>query len=143
MIQRIQTIYLLLVAVCGIVVCCVPPFVLTTAQDAAEQMFMPVTFGEYWALYILPAVYALIALVDIFLFKKRMLQVRICIFNFVLMLGYYALLGMYLWFAKQHGLEWYLNWTAALPLVSVILTFMAMRRISADEALVRAADRIR
>lgn len=143
MIQRIQTIYLLLIAVCGILLCCIPPFVLTTAADAAEQAFIPVAFGDYWAIYVLSAAFAVMALVIIFLFKNRILQVRLCFFNFGLMLGYYALLAMYLWFAKQHGLDWYLNWSASLPLVGIVLGFMAIRRISADEALVRAADRLR
>lgn len=143
MIQRIQTVYLFLIAVCGIVLCCIPPFVLTTAADAAEQAFIPVTFGSYWALYVLSAAFAVMAAAIIFLFKKRVLQVRLCFFNFGLMLGYYALMAMYVWFAVQHGYEWYVNWSACLPIVGIILDFMAIRRISADEALVRAADRLR
>jgi hypothetical protein len=41
------------------------------------------------------------------------------------------------------GADWYLTVWAALPLVNIILTMMATRRILKDEALVRAADRLR
>ena len=39
--------------------------------------------------------------------------------------------------------EWYLTMWSAIPLVNVVLTMMATRRILKDEALVRAADRLR
>ena len=41
------------------------------------------------------------------------------------------------------GADWYLNVWAGLPLVCIVLSMMATRRILKDEALVRAADRIR
>ena len=39
--------------------------------------------------------------------------------------------------------DWYLTVWAAIPLVNIVLTMMATRRILKDEALVRAADRLR
>jgi hypothetical protein len=41
------------------------------------------------------------------------------------------------------GADWYINVWAAIPLVNLILLMMATRRILKDEALVRAADRLR
>jgi hypothetical protein len=41
------------------------------------------------------------------------------------------------------GADWYLTVWAALPMVNIILSMMATRRILKDEALVRAADRLR
>ena len=41
------------------------------------------------------------------------------------------------------GAEWYLNVWAAIPMVNIVLLMMATRRILKDEALVRAADRLR
>lgn len=95
----------------------------------------------------------LLALVVIFLFKRRLLQARLNIMNVVLCLGYYALLALYVAFVVKGyepigemtmtGADWYLNVWAAIPLVNVVLTMMATRRILKDEALVRAADRLR
>ena len=73
--------------------------------------------------------------------------------NVVLCLGYYALLALYVaYIVKGYepigeqtlaGADWYLTVWAAIPLVNMVLTMMATRRILKDEALVRAADRIR
>ena len=95
----------------------------------------------------------LLALVVIFLFKRRLLQARLNIMNVILCLGYYAMLALYVAFVVKGyepidetnlaGAEWYLNVWAAIPLVNIVLTMMATRRILKDEALVRAADRLR
>ena len=44
---------------------------------------------------------------------------------------------------KMAGADWYINVWAAIPAVNIVLTMMATRRILKDEALVRAADRLR
>ena len=105
----------------------------------------------------------LLALVVIFLFQRRLLQARLNIMNVVLCLGYYALLALYVAYIMKgyepidfptsefssplkgdlEGIQWYLTVWAAIPLVNVVLTMMATRRILKDEALVRAADRLR
>ena len=95
----------------------------------------------------------LLALVIIFLFNRRLLQARLNIMNVILCLGYYALVALYVAFVVKGyelidetnlaGAEWYLNVWAAIPLVNIVLTMMATRRILKDEALVRAADRLR
>ena len=85
-----------------------------------------------------------LALVDIFLYKKRILQARLNIFLTMLCLGYYGVLAIYVWQAKLAlGVEWHILPWASFPLICMVLTLMATRRILKDEALVRAADRIR
>ena len=85
-----------------------------------------------------------LALVDIFLYKKRLLQARLNIFTVLLCLGYYGVLAIYIWLAKMSlGVDWHILPWAAIPLICLILTLMATRGILKDEALVRAADRIR
>jgi hypothetical protein len=93
-----------------------------------------------WGLYVISIAIAVLAIVDIFLFKKRILQARLNIFTVVACLGYYALLAMYVWFAVQRfDADWYINWSAGLPLAAMILVLMATRAILKDEAAVRAA----
>ena len=76
--------------------------------------------------------------------EKRILQARLNIFLAMLCLGYYGILFMYVWFAQQNlGVEWNLYFWSCIPLICFVLTLMATRRILKDEALVRAADRIR
>ena len=154
MIQRIQTLYLLLVVILGTLLCFFPPveFLLPNATE-----YIPLTAFDKWPLAVMSIAIPLLALVVIFLFKRRLLQARLNIMNVVLCLGYYALLALYVaYIVKGYepletvscelstvNCEWYLTIWAAIPLVNVVLTMMATRRILKDEALVRAADRLR
>ena len=154
MIQRIQTLYLLLVVILGTLLCFFShiQFLTPEATDyVALQAF------DKWPLAVMSIAIPFLALVTIFLFRKRLLQVRLNIMNVILCLGYYAMLALYVAFiVKGHEpigncqlstinsqLEFYLTMWAAIPLVNIVLMMMATRRILKDEALVRAADRLR
>jgi len=86
----------------------------------------------------------IISLVSIFLFKNRMLQMRLSIINIMLMLGSYALVYYYLYTAfNEQEVTLHISFIAAFPLISAILTYMAFRGIKKDEKLVKSLDRIR
>lgn len=166
MIQRQQSIYLLLIVILGIVLYFVPLVEFTTpAEEGVQRMFelspngiteetetysyrasnLPeVTFTGVSVLAISTLIIPALALVILFLFKKRILQARLCIFLAVLNAGYYAILGVYIWFGKRLiAADWDLLFGACIPLINLVLTLMAARLILKDEALVRAADRLR
>ena len=154
MIQRIQTLYLLLVVILGTLLCIFSPveFLLPDATDYVSLHAL-----DKWPLAVMSIAIPLLALVTIGMYKRRLLQVRLNIMNVVLCLGYYALLALYVaYIVKGYepldavncqlstvNCEWYLTMWSAIPLVNVVLTMMATRRILKDEALVRAADRLR
>ena len=150
MIQRIQTLYLLLVVILGTLLCFFSPIQFLMPQ-ATEYISLHAL--DKWPLAVMSMAIPLLALVTIFLFKRRLLQARLNVMNVILCLGYYAILALYVAYvvkgyepiAEQTlvGAEWYLNLWAAIPLVNIVLTMMATRRILKDEALVRAADRLR
>lgn len=150
MIQRIQTLYLLLVVILGTLLCFFSPIQFLMPQ-ATEYISLHAL--DKWPLAVMSMAIPLLALVTIFLFKRRLLQARLNVMNVILCLGYYAILALYVAYvvkgyepiAEQTlvGAEWYLNLWAAIPLVNIVLTLMATRRILKDEALVRAADRLR
>lgn len=161
MIQRVQTIYLLLIVILGITLCFQPVLQLVTPEEAAELRIYElgasglelitnedcqpvICLQGLWGLLVTTALIPLLALVDIFLYKKRLLQARLNIFLALLCLGYYGVLAIYIWQAKLAlGVDWHVLPWAAIPLICFVLTLMATRRILKDEALVRAADRIR
>ena len=150
MIQRIQTIYLLLVVALGVTLCFVPVVQLVTPEEAAELQIWELTaFGGaplqgLWGLALATVLIPVLAFVDIFLFKKRLVQARLNIFTVMLCLGWYGVLALYIWLAKMSmGVDWHILPWASIPLVCMVLTLMATRGILKDEALVRAADRIR
>ena len=162
MIQRVQTLYLMLVVVLGLALCYVPVVQLVTPQEVEtlrvyelsalelEEVtpnvlsMEPLTLNGLWGLLVTTLLIPALAFVDILLYKKRILQARLNIFLVLLCLGYYGVLAMYIWLAViSLEMEWHILPWASIPLVCMILTLMATRRILKDEALVRAADRIR
>lgn len=160
MIQRIQTLYLLLVVALGITLCFVPVVQFVSPEDAEMVRAWELTaFGMtettvtelpaiqlngLWGLLLASALIPVLALVDIFLYNKRLLQARLNIFTIMLCLGYYGVLAIYIYLAKlMIDVDVYVMGWACLPLVCLVLTVMATRRILKDEAMVRAADRLR
>ncbi len=155
MIQRIQTVYLLLAALLTGSL-----FFLTLAEMAGDQMFYQLWWrGVYqveagsqpqmvlptWAISILTILTTLVSLVTLFLYKKRILQIRLCALNLGLLAG---LSGLIFYMAKATAKELgaadvSFNWPLVLPLIALILTIMAIKAIGRDEALVRSLDRIR
>jgi hypothetical protein len=93
---------------------------------------------------ILLSIIVLISFVSIFLFKKRILQMRLGGINLMLMLGYVGLNYYYIKsFSNQLSGVISYNIIVIFPLVSAILAYLAIRAIGKDEALVRSLDRIR
>jgi len=150
MIQRIQTLYLLAVVALGIALIWLPVVQFVTPEEAAELQIWELTalggapLQGLWGLLLTTALIPVLAFVDIFLYKKRLLQARLNIFTVLLCLGYYGVLAIYIWLATMSmNVEWHILPWASFPLICFVLTLMATRRILKDEALVRAADRIR
>ena len=160
MIQRIQTLYLLLVVALGITLCFVPVVQFVTPEGAEVVRAWQLTalgmtettvtelpaiqLNGLWGLLLASIIIPVMALVDIFLYNERLLQARLNIFTIMLCLGYYGVLAIYIYLAKlMIDVDVYVMGWACLPLVCLVLTVMATRRILKDEAMVRAADRLR
>ncbi len=87
---------------------------------------------------------AVLYLVTIFMYKKRMLQRRLGIFNILLQFGLVGLIFFYTNFTMpQNFKEIYFSFPVIFPLIAVILTILANRSIMKDEKLVRSYERIR
>ncbi len=155
MLQRIQTLYLLIIVVLSGFVLFSPVADLFAKTDALLYVIdykgvslvqgTNTTFQfTTWGLTAISAIVPLVSLVTIFLYKKRILQVRLSFFNMVLMAGFYGLLFLYLWFAGQRlHAEWNLRFVDAFPLINIVLDFLAIRAIAKDEALVKSLNRLR
>jgi hypothetical protein len=60
------------------------------------------------------------------------------------MAGYYGLLFIYLWqMGKSLEAGMFIELVSAFPLVNIVLSFMAIRAIGKDEALIKSLNRIR
>ena len=121
MIQRIQTVYLILatvsMAVCAAVVC---PFgVLLTAASAVA---------------------ALLSLCAVFLYRRRLLQAAAC--RILCVAGVAIATVAALWRPQGAGPAAAV-WAAAAAAAAAVLWFLAHRAVMKDEKLVRSLDRIR
>lgn len=154
MIQRIQTLYLLLIAALMAVTLFAP---LAWFSGGAEQFglyaFSLRTVGGESVqptiyMGIVLALACALPLVTIFLFRHRLLQIRLCVVEMVLLVGAAVLEGVYYFlcsrvFSEQAFHVQGFKPAIALPLVCLLFAYLATRAIFHDELLVRAADRIR
>ena len=105
MIQRIQTIYLLLVTALLITSMCLPVGSFIGA-DAAMYTFKPLGVEQNGMFYSTWGVFGI-------LLKKDL------------------------------NAAFQISWALCLPLISIILNYLAIRAIGRDEVMVKAADRLR
>jgi hypothetical protein len=97
-----------------------------------------------WGLFVLVALISLLALITVFLYKKRMLQIRLCVFNAILMLGFYGFFVYLIVVMKQQSdVSVGVRFALSFPVICLILDYLAIRNIGADETLVRSLERLR
>jgi hypothetical protein len=130
MIQRIQTVYLFFVF-CLMAVLVVFPF------SIASSWSMGVITG-------LAVAVAFASIVNIFRYKKRDMQIRMCYAMLVLLVLIYAL---YFIFERNYlplsDFLQHVRFTFSFPLIACIFLYLAIRGMKKDEKLVRSLDRLR
>lgn len=166
MIQRVQTLYMLLASVLvGLMLI----FPLIGFSEGESSIFELRTFGFHYendveapeGVYLQPTTYmgvinimaSLLPLILIFLYKNRILQIRLSYVSIVLMFGLQIFVGYYIYKLKWSIDEAAMNAitvsairysiVSALPIFGVILMWLSIRGIIKDESLVRSLDRIR
>jgi hypothetical protein len=162
MIQRIQSLYLLL-ASAALSLMALAPLVTFTAEagEKKEQLLFTLYRIDYQqlepvalsasqdnkALAFLAYGIALIQLLNIFLYNNRPLQIRLARMGMLLSA---ALLFSIIVTAYRAGetlqaaeMDFQPGWTFFLPAMAFVLYFLAWRAIRKDDALVKSVDRIR
>ncbi|MGE0078802.1 MAG: DUF4293 domain-containing protein [Bacteroidales bacterium] len=154
MIQRIQTLFLLGVAILLGFLFFLPFTSFVVEPQMVKYIFMASgltsegvnaeSIYNTWPLFILLIVVFAIPFITIFLYKRRMLQIRLCIVNIVLLLGMQGLMYYYVVaVSKLLVAESHYSLLFIFPLASAILTFLSLRAIAKDEALIRSLERLR
>ncbi|HAC20959.1 MAG: DUF4293 domain-containing protein [Tannerellaceae bacterium] len=154
MIQRVQTLYLFIVAILMLSL----NFVSLAELISPDAVYKFDVFGAYtaltaestlvyptWGLFIINTLIVLLSFVAIFMFKKRMLQMRVVIYSSIFLVAFYGLFYGFYWMTKEQlGIvNMHIGIPLAFPAISLILNVMTIRNIRADEALVRSLNRIR
>lgn len=116
-------------------------------STAMYNLWMVTAEGNHdysvWVLFAILLITCPITLIAIFMYHNRIVQSRFCMFNMLLVLGWYAVYAVFILNFKENLGQFKLSYTSVFPALSMILYFMARKAILADEALVRATDRIR
>ena len=141
MIQRIQTIWLALAAICGFAMAKVPLFNATLA-DKTNRIYLA---SESLVVFALCIAVAVMAAVAIFLYKKRPTQYKLAVTGIILSL---AVIGLMVYNIEdfKKGIQMIkgtYQWGGLLPIAMVIFLWMAASGIRKDEKLVKSLDRLR
>lgn len=153
MIQRVQSLYLLLSAIfMGLVF--LFPFVefidasskvyeLNFLQFKSLEENVTITYNVYPIAFFV-GLSVLLSIVTIFIFKKRLLQMRFSMFNIIILIAILALVAFYTFkFKNDFNAAIAFGISSVFPIISIILILMAFRGIKKDEKLIRSVDRIR
>jgi len=150
MIQRKQSVFLFLASFLGILA-----MFLQLASVSQEGLTIYRIFS-LWAigqgdtlsfipcpLFILMLISTTLSICNIFLYRRRPLQAKLCMVNiFIMVMWYIAMIVVSKQLAPDAA-NFQLEIASSFPAVIAILLFMARKGIISDERLVRAADRIR
>ncbi|TGE05638.1 DUF4293 domain-containing protein [Hymenobacter fodinae] len=158
MIQRIQSVFLLLLSLAMLSVLFLPiwsktdpvsgqTLVMTAFQLAYENADAGMSVStSTWPIAALAAASTLVALFEIFQFRNRFTQLKLGMVNFLLIVAtigagfYFSSLGEQMLNVKMPG-----TFQAGfyLPTLALLLNLLANRFIRRDEQLVRSMDRLR
>jgi hypothetical protein len=162
MIQRIQSLYLVIVLALSVASFCFPLAVFETDKyDATEYNLIPEAVSAEttslpqesiaWNAIFFPVASGILALVAIFLYKNRPLQMKITAFGFLLSTIHVGLLLLWIISAQETALaqqqiqvtKTIYGVSTYLPMGQVLLFILAQRAIKKDEKMVRDSERIR
>ena len=156
MIQRVQSIYLLLVTVLMSFML-VRPYAQLNLADSQQVVFTTYAVKQVtdnkttdklrgtFPLLALVIITGSISFINIFLFNKRLVQIRVCVINTFLLFLTLGLMCYYyytMWNSIEHTAHFF-RMSAISPVLGIILTFFAYRSIQRDELLVNSYNRIR
>ena len=137
-IQRLQTVFLLLAAiVMGVMCFCVP------IGSSPVEGVAPLYVTDQLPLLILVAVSTVLLVVDIFLFKNLKLQMKGTKLIMFFVVAIMALGAFVLFYRLPEPFESLWIGATAMMVVAFVLTILAYRRMDADRKLLSSYDRLR
>ena len=155
MLQRIQTLYLLAATILMLLMLFLPLAEIATEQATIYTVLSKgwyIMEGEHvalamatWPVFILALVQAILLFINIFLYKTRKLQIRICIYSIILAFGMIGILYYYfvIGFRQLDEPAYALRFPVVVPAITIILIYLAFRGIRKDEILIKSLDRLR
>ena len=147
-IQRIQSVYLLIAVILMVVFAFFPA--LTFELGGRQFVYGALEAGKVGVTHIDPlmlmlvVLISLLALIDIFLFKNLQRQMTVCFVDIIIglaMLVAICIQAFYLYSKDGVTLTW--QWYLLLPILSIVFLMLAHKAMSRDKKMLRDSDRLR
>ncbi len=153
-IQRIQTLYLLLATIL-VSMSLFMPLAFFATPDAFYDLYAMglkdvdgVMAQSTIYMFILLALCAILPFFTIFVFKKPMLQIRLCAVECVLLVGANVMMGLYYFLSYRLFSDFEISTQGFkpalfLPLIAIPFCYLAAKAILRDVITIESIDRIR
>lgn len=147
MIQRIQSIWLLLAALCNAGLLVFDLYHIKVINNGVETI-NNLKVADHYPSLLLALVIIILPIVAIFMFKKRKQQRAMTLVSILGCISFLTMMMMRVGKLNEsyagQGTATMSYWVGAvLPVLAIIFLFMAMRGINKDEKLVKSLDRLR
>lgn len=147
-IQRIQSVYLLIAVILMVVFAFVPALTFVLADKTV--LYGALETGRAGNLHINPLLITLIilisllAFIDIFLYKNLQRQMTVCFVDIIIGLAMLVAIGIQAFVVgNREGWTVSWQWYVLLPVLSIIFLMMAHKAMSRDKKKLLDADRLR
>lgn len=151
MLQRIQSLYIFVSFILGVVSLCNPIARLVADGERVATVYNlwastaethVHTLTPWVALFVVLVVATVLTFLSIMLFTRRGVQMRTLVLAILLLVGYYGCMGAFV-LLHTKGMQFVPSPFAALPFAMIVLDYLAFRGVLRDEMLVRSLDRLR
>ena len=147
-IQRIQSVYLLIAVILMVVFAFFPA--LTFELGGRQFVYGALEAGKVGVTHIDPlmlmlvVLISLLALIDIFLFKNLQRQMTVCFVDIIIGLAMLVAIGVQAFYVNgKDGVTLTWQWYLLLPILSIVFLMLAHKAMSRDKKMLRDSDRLR
>jgi hypothetical protein len=147
-IQRIQTVYLIIAIILMVVFAFFPA--LSFELGGREFVYGALETGKVGVTHFDPlmlmliVLISLLALIDIFLYKNLQRQMTVCFVDIIIGLAMLVAICIQAYMVgTRDGVTLTWQWYLALPVLSIIFLMLAHKSMSKDKKMLRDSDRLR
>lgn len=147
-IQRIQTVYLIIAIILMVVFAFFPA--LSFELGGREFVYGALETGKVGVTHFDPlmlmliVLISLLALIDIFLYKNLQRQMTVCFIDIIIGLAMLVAICIQAYMVgTRDGVTLTWQWYLALPVLSIIFLMLAHKSMSKDKKMLRDSDRLR
>jgi hypothetical protein len=139
MIQRIQTLWLILAAFAALLTLKFSFFSGNKIGADLAKKWVELTATNNFIILVLTVAIAVISIIVIILYKDRKMQFRLTVLSFLL-----SIANIILYYSESKKFtEGNMDFTAVISMVVPVFLFLAARGIYKDDKLIKSADRLR